>query len=625
MKIRKALAALLATCMVVGTLAACETKEDADTTTTAPAAGETTTTAAGGATTLSELPRNETLYFGGQQWGTVISWNPYGSGQNNSMAIAGGSSKRIIMFETTYMYNLLDGKLMPLLADGDYSWNDEATKAELTFKIKAAAKWNDGTDITAADYEYLFDTYEKYDIGGFTTSTMQYIADVVAVDDDTVKIVSALNDSGVAVNYFEVLNWLVTQYIVPKSWTQKLEARTGTMETLMADTGEDVVASGPYKFYSSNAQMVAFIRDDNYWGKDASMWGKLPTPKYIAHTIYADNAAQEVAFRAGDIDVNQQFIPNIQNLWLEDGLPISTYMDEAPYGICVSTPSMFYNFNNPVLADNTALRKAIAWAIDYDQINANAMTGQSPSFADVPRSLMDPTAGQQALYNKDAVADLQWVGKDIEGAKKLLDDAGIVDTDGDGYREYNGENIELNVCCPNGWSDWVAMIEITVSAGQAIGINLVAEYPEWDVYQTVFTNPAQTDYDMFMYTEDGAGPAYPWLRVRRVFSSEWNDLTTGNWNGNFGRYSNPEGDQLYKDILAETDEAKLKDLYTQAVALYLTEVPSFDLTYRPEVFHAVNESVWTSYPSATDGKNIPPTDCTDGYGIAALYNLTLVG
>jgi peptide/nickel transport system substrate-binding protein len=110
-----------------------------------------------------------------------------------------------------------------------------------------------------------------------------------------------------------------------------------------------------------------------------------------------------------------------------------------------------------------------------------------------------------------------------------------------------------------------------------------------------------------------------------VFSSEWNDLTTGNWNGNFGRYSNPEGDQLYKDILAETDEAKLKELYTQAVALYLTEVPSFDLTYRPETFHAVNETIWTSYPAAGDGLNIPPTDCTDGYGIAALYHLTLVG
>ena len=54
-------------------------------------------------------------------------------------------------------------------------------------------------------------------------------------------------------------------------------------------------------------------------------------------------------------------------------------------------------------------------------------------------------------------------------------------------------------------------------------------------------------------------------------------------------------------------------------------MPSFSLMYRPEVFHAVNESVWTGYPEAGDGNNIPPMDCTDGYGIAALYNLELVG
>lgn len=60
------------------------------------------------------------------------------------------------------------------------------------------------------------------------------------------------------------------------------------------------------------------------------------------------------------------------------------------------------------------------------------------------------------------------------------------------------------------------------------------------------------------------------------------------------------------------------------VQIYLTEVPSFSLMYRPGVFHSVNESVWTNYPDATDGRNIPPSDCTDGYGIAALYGLELV-
>jgi peptide/nickel transport system substrate-binding protein len=63
------------------------------------------------------------------------------------------------------------------------------------------------------------------------------------------------------------------------------------------------------------------------------MWGKLPAPKYLAHTIYADNNAGFVALKAGEVDVSQQFNANVQDLWLKDNLPISTYLEEAPYGI----------------------------------------------------------------------------------------------------------------------------------------------------------------------------------------------------------------------------------------------------------------------------------------------------
>ena len=44
------------------------------------------------------LPREETLYFAGQQWGAVNSWNVIGTNQNNAMAIANGPGYRTIMF-----------------------------------------------------------------------------------------------------------------------------------------------------------------------------------------------------------------------------------------------------------------------------------------------------------------------------------------------------------------------------------------------------------------------------------------------------------------------------------------------------------------------------------------------
>ncbi len=572
------------------------------------------------------LPRHETLYFNGQQWGPVVGWNPYANSNNNAMAIqAQVDNARVIMFETPYLFNMLDGNVYPLLADGDYSWNDDRT--ELTFKLKEAAQWSDGTPVTAEDVAYTWATHVKYNTPT-GAANIDYIEDIQAADPQTVVITAKLDDEGNAVNPLLVEAYLSTNYVIQKAWTQTLEERVGGDATeLLADTAEDVVYSGPYHGFFWDDTKVVFIRDDNYWGQDASMWGQLPVPKYLAHTIFKDNAAGSVAFAKGEVDVSQQFNSNIQLLWENYGLPISTYLPEPPYGIGASLPTAFYNLEAPGL-DQVAVRKAIAMAVDYPTIIANAMTNQSATFDQVPRSLMNPTPGEQALYDHDAVKDLQWVGNDIAGANALLDEAGIVDTDGDGWREYNGKNLHYVAACPNGWSDWQAAIEVVAAAGKEIGIDITTNYPEWAVYQTVVTKsdaPLPEGYDIFMMGSAGAGPTQPWGRIRRLLSSEFIGMAS-NWNGNYGRYNNPEVDELIQAIPAETDPAKLKEMYTRLVEIYLTDVPSFTLMYRPQNFHAVNETVWTGFPYDGDGSEppVPPLDLTDGWSIAGLYNLELV-
>ena len=628
-KMSKILALLLTLAMVCGMFAACggssaPAATEAPKATEAQAAAPTATEAPAEPAPADDntLPRNETLYFAGQQWGPVNSWNIVGTNQNNSMAIAGNAGGyRSLMFETLFMFDFMSGEKKGLLADS-YEWNDDLT--EMTVTLKDAAKWSDGTPVTAADVAATWEValLTNNNTGG---GYKAYVDTVEPTGDKTLVIKSKLNDAGKPVNPLKVEDFLTGTPIAQAAWIKTLRERCNDDPTaILNDKGEDVVWSGPYTKYFADEQKVVLIRDDNYWGQDASMWGKLPVPKYIAHNIYADNAAGELALKAGEVDVCQQFIGNIQNLWLEDGLPISTYYDEAPYGVCLTMPTAWYNMNIPVVKDNVALRKAIAMATDYEAIIANAMTNQSPTFAEVPRSLMNPTAGEQALYDHEAVKDLQWAGNDIEGANKLLDEAGLLDTDGDGWREYNGEKISLNAVCPNGWSDWQAAMQIVAAAGDKIGISIEPEYPEWDIMQTRFTDPSQTDYAIFMWSPDAASPSMPWGRCNQFLSSEFVGLQN-NWSGNWGQYVNEEADKILKEIPLTTDEAKKVELYTELVKIYLTDVPSFSLMYRPNLFHAVNESVWTNFPSADDGRNIPPADCTDGYGIRALYELELVG
>ena len=123
--------------------------------------------AVAGAEDAKDLPREETVYFGGQQWGPIVGWNPISPNMNNAMAnSAAARGSRTVMFETLYMYNMLDGGLYPLLADGDYTWNDDLT--ELTLKIKEAAKWSDGTPVTADDVVATWDVSTKIQNGTYT-------------------------------------------------------------------------------------------------------------------------------------------------------------------------------------------------------------------------------------------------------------------------------------------------------------------------------------------------------------------------------------------------------------------------------------------------------------------------
>ena len=240
------------------------------------------------------LPRDETMYFNGQQWGPVEGWQPYSVNCNNALGIGENDNARVIMFETPYPFDMLDGKVYPLLADGPYAW--DAGMTQITFKLKKAAKWSDGTPVTADDVAYTWATHLKYnDNDG--NMFKGYIDTITAQDPQTVVVKSKLGADGKSINPLQVAHYLSRNYVDQKAWTQKLETRTGGDATkFLADAAEDVVYSGPYRKFFADDTKVIYVRDENYWGKDASMFGKLPVPKYLAHQMFKDNAAGSVAF-----------------------------------------------------------------------------------------------------------------------------------------------------------------------------------------------------------------------------------------------------------------------------------------------------------------------------------------
>ena len=562
-------------------------------------------------TTEGSTPRNETLYLNGIQWGKANDMNPFSS-NSNFMAMDQNDAAREMIYETLYMFNVLDGKLYPLLADGDPVWNADNT--EMTVKIKAAAKWSDGTPVTANDVAYTFATHIKYQ-SNTGVDYGQYIESVTATDDSTV-VFKAKADK---LNPLKLKEYLPKVFVAQKAYIETIEKKTGEKaETFKIDPMFDAPHTGPYGMFINNEQKVGVERDDKYWGQDASMWGALPAPKYIVHNIYSGNDAGDTAMRAGEIDVSQQFIANVQKMWENDGLEISTYYADAPYHLPGTMPSAYFNVTKEGL-DQKAVRQAIAYAVDYDQVIATAMTNQSPSFTDVPRSLFNPSKAEREIDSRinTAYKDLQWTGKEYDRANKVLDDAGIVDTNGDGNREYNGKELAFKAECPTGWTDWNASMELVADAGQYIGIKIETYFPE----STVWTEDIQTgNYDIIMNSPAGFSVSNPWTRAYQLmygFGGEFPERVSFAYS----RYYNADVDAALAAIPTETDQAKLDEYYTTLNKAYLEDVPSFALMYRPVWFHTVYEGVWTGFPEDGDGTNIPPAICLQGYGIAALYKI----
>ncbi|MCZ1263258.1 MULTISPECIES: ABC transporter substrate-binding protein [Paenibacillus] len=549
--------------------------------------------------TNKETPRNETLYINGLQWGPPTNFNLLSG--NPAFPVNYGNSRELV-YETLFMVNQLDGGLEPLLGNS-YEWTDETT---LRIELNADAKWSDGTAFTADDVVYTYELGKKYDINW--SSFWTYISEVKADGAQAVEI--KLNPENP--NKLTVLDSIELIPMLPKHIWEEIEKKNNNdLTAIRKEVNDNPVGTGAYKLHFYNDQKITIVRDDNYWGQ--KLFGKLPAPKYITHVIYKDNAAGDLAFKSGQVDVSQQFIPQVWKMW-EGGAAVKTYLKDAPYYLPGSMPSIFFNLSKAGL-DNADVRRAIAMSINYDKISELAMSGYS---APMQPSLTLNSDAESKYIDQDAIKSLQWT-MDIEGANALLDKIGA--TKGkDGIRVLNGKRLgPFEVECPYGWSDWNAALEIVAQSAKAIGIEIRTKFPE----SPVWTNDLQTGkFDIIMNTPaGGVSPSQPWNRAMTIMYSKgvapMGEMAFWNW----GRYQNDRADAIIEEIPSVSDEAKLKSLYTELNTIWLKDIPSIPLMYRPWVFDTVNESVWKGFPTEGDGTNIPPQISMDGAGIKALYQI----
>ncbi len=529
-----------------------------------------------------EFARNETLYTSGKQWGPPTNWNPI-----MTWAYAMGTIG--LCYETLFLYDPLTNEYIPWLAESG-RWTSD-TVYEVT--LRQGINWSDGEPLTAEDVVF---TFELGKIPAVPYSTLwNWLESAEAVDDYTVRFTFS------QANYQEWATILYNIAIVPKHlW----EGRSD--EEIATGANENPIGTGPYLYESHSEDRMVWVRNDDWWAID--ILGLSVAPKRIVDIVNSSNNVSLGMLLQGQLDLSNNFLPGIASLRDPGrGYGIETYFSGPPYMLSANTAWLVMNTAKPPM-DDPAFRRAMAFAIDVDKI-VNVVYGNIVQKAN-PTGLL-PIWEQ---YIDQAVVDELGFTYDPDQANAILDEAGYLDVNGDGFREMpDGSAIELKIIVPNGWTDWMESIRVIAESAQAVGINLTPDFPD---YSALVDARNSGNFDMVI-NNDRQVSNTPWTYYDYIFRLPIQDVQT---TTNFGRYENPEAWELVQqlDRTPVDDLDGMRAIMSQLQRIHLTDLPIIPLWYNG-MWSQYSNAVWTNWPSAEEGANhyLPAT--WNGY-----WNMTAI-
>ena len=299
----------------------------------------------------------------------------------------------------------------------------------------------------------------------------------------------------------------------------------GVIDVTVID--RQVVGTGPYQVDSMRPGVgVEMSRNPYYWNG--------PAPYDTVSIVFIeDSSTKAMALQSGDVDLveNITTASDLQKLEADPAYYISTAAG-------VRVGSSYMNFNGPLGSE--ALRQAILMALDNDTMCEVTVAGMyTAGFSVLPSSL---------AYNYDQLTNPY--PYDVERAKAVLDAAGIVDTDGDGIRELDGENLNLVYLAytSRNLNDFAEAVSLQL---QEIGIGVTLTVSDYDTI-TALQNAGAFDLVTANTTTVGTGDPQDFLGCWYSGNSQ-----------SYGYYSSPEYDACYEALEVATDPDERLALITR--------------------------------------------------------------
>ena len=441
-----------------------------------------------------------------------------------------------------------EGNLQPTLAADIPTRENGGVSADwraITWRLQPGVKWSDGSPFTAEDVVFTWRYCTAPGSSCTAVDAFDAVAEVAATDPLTVKI--AFTDS---------TPWPYIPFVgsrTPILNRAQFAQCLGPAAAGCAAENAAPLGTGPYRLtaFTPNDR-AAYERNPHYrgpepWFDRVELQGG-GTALAAAEAVLADGAADY----AWNLQIRPDTLAELESMGQGQVVAaFSSFVERLAVNQTNPDPALGENRSEYQDGQNphpfltfTPIRQAMSMAIDRSLIAENLY-----GFAAMPTcNLVDGPPAYRSAANNDCLA------QDLPAANRLLDEQGVMDTDGDGIREYRGSPLQITVQTSTNeirqetqdlLRDWWQEIGIGTTLVQHDAARFFGGDPATDPeasYRRFFA-------DVQMYADNSG------IDPQRYFSDQLcRSIPTraNRWaGGNIPRSCDPQYDQLF-DQLAQT-------------------------------------------------------------------------
>ena len=454
-----------------------------------------------------------------------------------------------------------------------------------TFHIQENANWSDGVPITSADIKFVIEAIQSDEVASPHKDAVNAVVAVNDIDDKTYELVLDEPNCAALGDFFGVR-------FMP---AHRFEADFSDIESNSLNTFPDI-SGGPF--------ILEEIVPDSFqrYRANPDYYEGPPGVAILINHALENNELMLLAVEAGEVDyanmqgdIFQQLSQNTRdNLQVQFfpanslGFVALNWGDpENPQSAYDDGGNLIEQDLHPLFSD-VNVRKAVAMGFSVEDVMATL----GENGATRALSVVAPAASW--AFN----TDIEPYPHDPDAAIALLEESGWFDTDGDGVREKDGEDLEFTVS----YSDIVKYFETTAIIMQDqlsdIGFRVIVEKLEWSSYVPFILSQG---YDATPLSNTIASAPDPNQFTGNILST--GDIPGGG-GSNLVSYVNPRADELVEAgvKVPGCDTAARAEIYNELqqilyddVAIHFTLSPSFYQLAASHVGNFVPGAAWAFY------------------------------